>query len=110
MSSIEFKMSEEIEMTCENCKYENEDMEGIHCRHCIHNAKENFEPKLDQGYTAGYNKAIDEFTKKFIYKAVCEGCSGCTNCYEEENQNICDDWNYYMAIAEQLKEGVTICK
>lgn len=58
-----------------------------------------------QGLVDGYNKAIDEFVKKFIYKAVCEGCSGCTNCYENEAQNICDDWNYYMKIAEQMKAG-----
>lgn len=38
-------MAEELEKTCENCKYEYEDMEGTHCRHCIHNAEENFEPK-----------------------------------------------------------------
>lgn len=35
----------DIEKTCENCKYETEDLEGEHCRHCIHNATENFEPK-----------------------------------------------------------------
>lgn len=38
-------MVEELEKTCENCEYENEDMEGTHCRHCIHNAEEHFEPK-----------------------------------------------------------------
>lgn len=38
-------MAEELEKTCENCKYEYEDMEGAHCRHCIHNAEERFEPK-----------------------------------------------------------------
>ena len=37
-------MNEE-EKTCENCKYEHEDMESTHCRHCIHNAEEHFEPK-----------------------------------------------------------------
>jgi len=35
----------EIEKTCENCKYEFEDFEGTHCRHCIHSAEERFEPK-----------------------------------------------------------------
>lgn len=38
-------MAEKLEKTCENCKYEYEDMEGTHCRHCIHNAEENFEKK-----------------------------------------------------------------
>lgn len=38
-------MAEEIEKTCENCKYDYESMEGDHCRHCIHSAEENFEPK-----------------------------------------------------------------
>lgn len=71
-------MSEEIEKTCENCRYEDEDMEGTHCRHCIHNAKENFEPKevpdddlifkdgLELGYEVGYNKAIDDFANTLI--------------------------------------------
>lgn len=49
------------------------------------------------------NKAIDEFAEKFIYKAVCEGCSGCTDCYENEYQNTCEDWKAYMEIAEQMK-------
>lgn len=51
----------------------------------------------------GYNKAIDDFVEKFIYKAVCEGCSGCCNCYEEGRQSECEDWKYYMKMAEQLK-------
>jgi hypothetical protein len=38
-------MTEELEKTCYNCKYDDEDMEGTHCRHCIHNATEHFEPK-----------------------------------------------------------------
>lgn len=49
------------------------------------------------------NKAIDEFAEKFVYKAVCEGCSGCCNCYEEGKQSECDDWKAYMEIAEQMK-------
>ena len=51
----------------------------------------------------GYNKAIDDFAEKFIYKAVCEGCSGCCNCYEEGRQSECEDWNTYMKIAKQLR-------
>lgn len=35
----------DIEKTCENCEYEHEDIEGTHCRHCIHNAEEHFKPK-----------------------------------------------------------------
>ena len=56
---------EEIEKTCENCKYEDEDMEGTHCRHCIHNAEEQFKPKdvvlTEQEIRA---KAIDEFAER----------------------------------------------
>ena len=38
----------EIENTCENCKWEFEDMYGTHCMDCIHNggAEEHFEPKV----------------------------------------------------------------
>ena len=53
------------------------------------------------------NKAIDDFAEKFIYKAVCEGCSGCCSCYEESRQNECEDYKSYMTIAEQLKAGIT---
>ena len=61
----------------------------------------------DRGqYDKGYADAIDEFAEKFIFKAVCEGCSGCCDCYENEAQNICEDWKYYMEIAEQLKGGL----
>ena len=58
---------EEIEKTCENCRYEFEDMEGAHYRHCINNATENFEPKdivlTEQEIRA---KAIDEFASTLI--------------------------------------------
>ena len=57
----------EVEKTCENCEYELEDIEGTHCRHCIHNAIEQFKPK-EIHYTEQEirNKAIDEFTRKAI--------------------------------------------
>lgn len=51
------------------------------------------------------NKAIDDFVEKFIYKAVCEGCSGCCNCYENDGRYECEDYKEYMKIAEQLKAG-----
>ena len=35
----------EVEQTCENCEYEHEDIEGTHCRHCIHSAEEHFKKK-----------------------------------------------------------------
>lgn len=55
-------MADELEKTCENCRYEDEDMEGAHCRHCIHNAEERFEPKVIVPTEAEIRaKAIDEF-------------------------------------------------
>ena len=50
------------------------------------------------------NKVIDEFAEKFIFKAVCEGCSGCCNCHEEGRQSECEDWKAYMEIAEEMKK------
>ena len=38
-------------------------MEGTHCRHCIHNAEEHFEPKTCHENEIR-NKAIDEFVKE----------------------------------------------
>ena len=49
------------------------------------------------------NKVIDEFAEKFIFKAVCEGCSGCCNCHEEGRQSECEDWKVYMEIAEEMR-------
>lgn len=49
------------------------------------------------------NKVIDEFAEKFIFKAVCEGCSGCCNCHEEGRQSECEDWKAYMEIAEEMR-------
>lgn len=48
-------------------------------------------------------KAIEEFAERFIYTAICEGCSGCANCHETGSQYKCDHYRYYMQIAEQLK-------
>lgn len=82
-------MSEELEKTCENCEYENEDMESAHCRHCIHNAEEHFAPKINHEKEIR-NKAIDDFVKLFI---------------EEDSKHIFD-YNYYETIrkvAQQLK-------
>lgn len=55
-------MADELEKTCENCKYEFESCEGEHCRHCIHSAEEHFEPKIIVPTEAEIRaKAIDEF-------------------------------------------------
>jgi len=62
-------MEEKIEKTCENCEYENEDMEGAHCRHCIHNAEEHFEPKINHEKEIR-NKAIDDFAEKLYNKST----------------------------------------
>lgn len=51
----------DMEKTCENCEYECEDMEGMHCRHCIHNAEEHFEPKIIRDNAQEIRvKAIDD--------------------------------------------------
>ena len=89
-------MAEELEKTCENCKYEDEDMEGTHCRHCIHNAGEHFEPKevivSEQEIRA---KVIDEFAEALkLYK------------YGRTNGIYIDIPLYKLEeIAEQLKAG-----
>ena len=98
----------EIEKTCENCRYEFEDMEGVHCRHCIHNAEEHFEPKeVELSEQKIRAKAIDEFAERLKEK------------YEEHNFDLCLRQNYYYSysnscmlfesyidkIAEQLKAG-----
>jgi len=55
----------EIEKTCENCKYDIEDVDGEHCWRCINNAVEMFEPKeRELDIQAIRNKAIDDFVKE----------------------------------------------
>ena len=60
-------MAEELEKTCENCEYEFEDMEGTHCRHCIHNAEEHFALKINHEKEIRA-KAIDEFAERLKLK------------------------------------------
>lgn len=100
---------EELEKTCENCKYEHEDIEGANCRHCIHNAVEHFEPKEKVlSETEIRNKAIDEFVErlksdefqKYNLDMVFEtsrdlSYSHCINAFHE----------YVDEIAEQMKAG-----
>lgn len=80
-------------------------MMTVECRKCSMNKNCICIPSADECFIRkdSYNKAIDDFAEKFIYKAVCEGCSGCCNCYEEGRQSECEEWNAYMKIAEQLK-------
>jgi len=62
-------MAEVLEKTCENCEYEREDIEGSHCRHCIHNAEEHFEPKINHEKEIR-DKAIDEFAEALYNKST----------------------------------------
>ena len=91
---------------CENCG--NEQIQILNykgdylCGICGRDTERMHEIEHDAEVRA---KAIDEFVEKFIFKAVCEGCSGCCNCYEEGRQSECEDWKAYMEIAEQMKGG-----
>ena len=92
---------EELEKTCENCKYEHEDIEGTHCRHCIHNAEERFEPKVIVPTEAEIRaKAIDETCLKIFNHLLSE---------IEWNRVLVDDWDAlaeeFKEVAEQLKAG-----
>lgn len=95
-------MAEELVKTCENCEWEYESFEGEHCRHCIHNAEEHFEPKMilvmEQEIR---NKAIDEYMT-----ALCDKCLDMKNeCYQLECP-FCDDGCDIVNIAEKMKGGV----
>ena len=76
----------EVEKTCENCKYDYEDIEGAHCRRCIHNAEEHFEPKTDN--------ILDEFIT--AYKEYCEEHYGGVAEQEIDDMKL---------VAEQMKGG-----
>lgn len=102
-------MADELEKTCENCRYEDEDMEGTHCRHCIHNAIEHFEPKVivptEQEIRA---KAINEFAERIaleISESIIWGMLP-TDCKDGVSDEIVD---YVIdtskKIAEQMKIG-----
>jgi predicted molibdopterin-dependent oxidoreductase YjgC len=81
----------EIEKTCENCEYEYEDVDGSHCRHCIHNAEEHFEPKKQsKHYKEIRAKAIDEFVEALRLK-----------CIEDKYNDV--HLSQVFKIAEQMK-------
>jgi hypothetical protein len=89
-------MADELEKTCENCKYEFESCEWEHCRHCIHSAEEHFEPKIIVPTEAEIRaKAIDEFAERMKQ-------------LNEEGEISVAGWNRIVDnIAEKMKAGVT---
>lgn len=93
-------MAEELEKTCENCEYENEDMEGTHCRHCIHNAEEHFEPKTCYAKEQEIrNKAIDDFAEQIrVHYALRQELGYSVDTYEGIIKNV-------FEYAEKLKGG-----
>jgi hypothetical protein len=94
--------NEEIIKTCENCKYEFEDYEGEHCRHCIHNAEEHFELK-EMNEKEIRNKAIDEFAEKLITDV--ESFEGIVNGIRADMLTLDYFTEYVDETAEQLKAG-----
>lgn len=85
-------MADELEKTCENCKYEFESCEGEHCRHCIHSAEEHFEPKIIVPTEAEIrNQAIDEFAHRIRSKVMAE------------IDDCADELDWIDEIAEQMK-------
>lgn len=94
----------EIEKTCENCKYDIEDGEGKHCRNCIHNAVEMFEPKEIELYIQAIrNKAIDDFASELENHAI-SADTGKGNTVKIE---FVAPITRTREIAEQLKGGGT---
>lgn len=94
----------EIEMTCKNCRYDYEDMEGTHCRHCIHNAQEKFEPKAEDllfvdgfrgGYKVGCSNAIDKFVNVLIPRLT-------DAIYQKDVESMT---NLINDVAKELKAG-----
>lgn len=55
------------ERTCEFCRWQTESKEGEHCRHCICNATDNFEMKVDEE-TQLRNDTIDDFSYRIMAK------------------------------------------
>lgn len=86
----------EVEKTCENCEYEHEDLEGTHCRHCIHIAEEHFKLKEIRATEQEIrNKAIDEFTEKLSQEFI--------RTDEDGNLYIFAWITDFREIAEQMK-------
>ena len=85
-----------IEMTCENCEYEYESCEGEHCRHCIHNATDNFEPKSESNAEKEIRvKAIDEFVSALVTRLT-------DAIYQKDVESMT---NLINGVAEELKSG-----
>ena len=95
----------EIEKTCENCEYEYEDIEGTHCRHCIHNAEEHFKLKEIRATEQDIrNKAIDEFVEKLANNV--ESFEGTVNGIRASLMTEDYFHEYVWEMAEQMKKGV----
>ena len=95
-------MAEELEKTCENCKYDYEDMEGTHCRHCIHNAEERFEPKVIVSTEKEIRaKVIDEFAERLQDKV--ESFQAKINGFKADVLTLDYFVEFVDEIAEELK-------
>ncbi len=108
-------MTEELVKTCENCEYEHEDMEGTHCRHCIHNAEEHFEPKTCYVKEKEIReKVINEFAEKIELEISESIIWGILFDFHKKNVDGCDASDKIVDyvidtsrnIAEKLKGGV----
>ena len=61
--------------SCENCKYVFESMDGEHCKNCIHNATDNFEPMTN----ADHIRSMDDTE---MAEFLCDVSSRGDNKYE----------------------------
>ena len=93
---------EQSEKTCVNCRWEFEDIDGSHCRHCIHSAEEKFEPKVKElSEQEIRNKAIEEFAERLKNKLVLR--YGSATPTEQYVAMQVDEW--CNEIAESMKGG-----
>ena len=84
-------------MSCETCKYTNEDGNGTHCRGCIHNAEDHYKPITNADRIR--NMTDEELYKFLRYFGVCRICKhrkdeGCDNrgCTQEEVDGFLKEW------------------
>lgn len=72
-------------MSCETCKYTNEDGNGTHCRGCIHNAEDHYKPITNADRIR--NMSDEELV--IIIKCPYDNLPGECTCEEDDSRANC---------------------
>lgn len=91
-------------MSCETCKYTNEDGNGTHCRGCIHNAEDHYKPITNAGRI---RNMTDEELADLLEKIALHTCT-VLDCIQKEEKKghitYCEEC-FLEWLQAEVKEG-----